>query len=170
MKSRHAGFSLIEVLIALGIVAFMVGSVVGLLPSGIKVLQDSGERASAANLANSLCAAVRAARTSDGTNYTWSYGGRSYAFSLGAGAVTNTMPSLNIQGLPVTASTDTQPKLTAVLVVTPPADSFSEGGAVVGVAWPSAATCAWSGNLPSWSRAAGSVTVGMRFVPKIWIP
>lgn len=169
MNSHHAGFSLIEVLIALGIVAFMVGSVVCLLPSGLKVIQDNGERSAASNLANSLCAAVRAARTSDGTNFTWSYGGQSYAFSLGGGAVTNTMPPLNIQGLPVTASTDTQPKLAAVLVVTPPADSFSEG-AVIAIAWPSTANCSWSGNLPSWSRAAGSVSVGMRFVPKIWIP
>jgi len=85
-KCRQSqGFSLIEVLIALGIVAFMVGSVLGLLPSGLKVMQDSGERAAAANLANSLCEAIRAARTADGTNFPWNYSGQSYSFSSGGG-------------------------------------------------------------------------------------
>jgi len=80
------------------------------------------------------------------------------------------MPVLNIQGFPVTASTDTQPKLAAVVMVTPPPDLSSEGSAVVGVAWPSGATCTWSGNLPSWNHAAGNMSIGIRFVPKIWIP
>lgn len=61
-KRREAAFSLVEVTIALGLAAFAVVAVLGVLPSGLKTLRDSLDEVSEANLFREF--AGSAARTS----------------------------------------------------------------------------------------------------------
>jgi Tfp pilus assembly protein PilV len=62
------GFSLVEVVLALGIVVFALFSMVGLLGVGLQNTQDSRERVQAATIAEQICSIRRAAPTTDLTS------------------------------------------------------------------------------------------------------
>ena len=62
-KQREgAAFSLIEVTLALGIVAFALVALMGLLPTGLSTQQLSQEEAEAASTLNMVATAVQGAR------------------------------------------------------------------------------------------------------------
>ena len=58
--ARHNGFSLVEVTIAIGIFAFVVVGVMGLLPAGLRMRADSAAETRGVLIAAELFAAVRA--------------------------------------------------------------------------------------------------------------
>ena len=60
LGSRRAGFSLVEVVLALGICSFGIVALVGLFSAGVQASKESQDQIQAANLA-SLLVAVRAA-------------------------------------------------------------------------------------------------------------
>jgi type II secretory pathway pseudopilin PulG len=62
-RARNAGFSLIEVMIAMGIVVFVLIALLGLLSSGLKVSGQAKTELEAAQLASSLINLRRAAPT-----------------------------------------------------------------------------------------------------------
>jgi len=88
-RCRVEGFSLIEVLIALGIVAYMISAVLGLLPSGMKVADDADGRSEASGVVHAVAEAVRAAarNSSDPASYDWRFEGISGSFAIGGPAV-----------------------------------------------------------------------------------
>jgi prepilin-type N-terminal cleavage/methylation domain-containing protein len=60
LPARHNGFSLVEVAIAIGIFAFVVVGVMGLLPAGLRMRADSATETRGVLIAEELFAAVRA--------------------------------------------------------------------------------------------------------------
>lgn len=163
-KQHSSGaFSLVEVVIAIGIFSVVIFGVMGLIPSGMKMFRDSNEQSGGANLLNALSDSIRRAVTTDGTNYTWSYSGSSYAYTINGSAVSNNLNTLTLQGCPATNTLDQQ--LKAVVVVTPPSTVWSEGSAMISVAWPASGGAAWNAASQQWSHADGSATLGIRFIP-----
>ena len=67
---NNAGFSLVEVALALSIVVFAGFSLVGLLALGLKNSGDSKQQLAAATVAEALCSTRRAAPTQDFTSGT----------------------------------------------------------------------------------------------------
>ena len=60
--SRSAGFSLVEVIVALGIVAFAFVGLLGIIPSGLSSFRQSVDQARALNALNMVASAVRNTR------------------------------------------------------------------------------------------------------------
>lgn len=163
--SRNRGFSLIEVVIAIGVVAYVIFGVMGLLPAGMRTFSNANQQSAAANLLNSLSESIRSANTVDGTNYVWMFNGQSCGYAIGGPQVTNRWNALTLQGEGAANSIDA--RLCAVVVVTPPASLYSEGSAVLGVAWPPSANPVWNGSTLQWSRVEGSSTMPIRFLPRL---
>lgn len=67
-RRNNAGFSLVEVALALGIVVFAGFSLVGLLALGLKNSGDSKQQLEAATIAEAICSTRRAAPTQDLTS------------------------------------------------------------------------------------------------------
>lgn len=61
MKRSAAAFSLVEVVLALGIVAFAFVGVLALLPAGLKASRDASAQTEASNLATAIAADLRRA-------------------------------------------------------------------------------------------------------------
>ncbi len=58
--SKESGFSLVEVTVAIGIFAFVVVGILGLLPAGMRMQQESSAESRAMMIANELLASVDA--------------------------------------------------------------------------------------------------------------
>lgn len=168
MKARLSGtngFSLVEVAIALAIVAYVIFGIVGLLPSGMKAFRSANQQAGAANLLGNLAESIRSAGTSDGTTFGWSFAGTPSSYVLGGGKNTVTWGALTLNGTVPSRTVDGE--LRAVAVVTPPATALSEGSAVLSVAWPMAANPVWDGNSLRWIHAEKSTNLVIRFLPRL---
>ncbi len=74
-RKKSAGFSLVEVVIAAGVVSFVIFGVIGLLPVGIREFQNATCEAAGADVLSSLSVSLRAAQTCDGPNFDWSFSG-----------------------------------------------------------------------------------------------
>jgi type II secretory pathway pseudopilin PulG len=67
-KSRaKSGFSLIEITLSIGIIAFALVAVLGLLPAGLNSQKDATDQARSAQVLNDLTQAVRGIYPVDGT-------------------------------------------------------------------------------------------------------
>jgi type IV pilus modification protein PilV len=158
-----AGFSLVEVVIAIGIVAFGMLAVVGLLPTGIKIARNSAEQAQAANLVAALADSVRGATTTNGTNYVYSFAGQSHSYVVGGAATTLQISNLTLEGRMNNAAG----RLVAAATITPPANAAANGRAVISVAWPAVAGPAWNSASGTWdAKAEGAVTTAVQFLPR----
>jgi uncharacterized protein (TIGR02598 family) len=60
-RKQSAGFSLVEVALALGITAFCLTSILGLLPAGLTINQTSAEQTASANIARTIISDFRTA-------------------------------------------------------------------------------------------------------------
>ncbi len=60
--TSHSGFSLVEVTLALGIVAFGLIAIFGLLPSGLNLVRESAEEATAVNIMGSIASRLQAGK------------------------------------------------------------------------------------------------------------
>lgn len=141
------GFSLVEVTIALGIIAFCVISVVALLPMGMNSLQSARDRRNATEVLNLLAGDLLSQRMSPGgtnhlpgvfSNYSWTVGG------------TNVTGVLEVPADGRQASSGADVVTMKVhFSIEPPKDHWSAGLARLSVAWPGSArretTNAWSG-------------------------
>ena len=72
LRSR-AAFSLVEVTLALGVAAFCLVSIFGLLPIGVSTNQASFEQTGAANVASTVAADLRAYSSASSTAKTTTY-------------------------------------------------------------------------------------------------
>lgn len=164
-RSRSGGFSLVEVVVAIGVVAYAVFGVLGLLPVGIKGFQDSTCEAAGADVLSGLSVALRSAQTTNGTNFDWSFSGTSCQYTVGGSPVYSTWSTLSLEGVPLNNCLYRQ--LSAVCIVTPPASTSGEGSAVLSVAWPAAANPVFNRANLNWSGSQGSLTLPIRFVPRM---
>ncbi len=155
--SRRA-FSLVEVVLALGLVSFSMLAVVGLLPVGLRSVKNAGEESAAANALQLLGAAIRHAHSVDGvayaasgtfTNLTWNVGGVDRVF---------TDIALQLSGQQGNADN----RLVAQVEIVAPPNATAPGHARVSIAWPARAK--W--NNGSWAQAEGSVSSGIIFLPR----
>ena len=170
MKSRLriSGFSLVEIVLVIGIASFALLAVVGLLPVGMQSSQNAREQAAAANVMNSIANALRNAEknvNSDGTlKFSNSLAGQTFEYKIGDTQVTVAWDTLDLNGQSTT-SNSTPARFKARLVITPPATSTSTGKAVISIAWPAQApNISWNGS--AWTNAQGQITTAIQFIPR----
>lgn len=158
------GFSLVEVTMAIAIVSFCLIAVLGLLPTGLKAVKNSNEQAGAANLIGAIATSLRSASTTDGTNYTTSFGGQTISFKNSGGGV-SACTWINTGGFTLEGVTNsTWPRLCAAIVVTAPATAPAPVSAFISVGWPATAT--WNSGSSNWGNCDGSLTGSIQFVPR----
>ena len=152
-RFRECGFSLVEVAMAIGIMAFCVLAIVAMLPVGLSNIRRANEQVTAANalrtlgggflqnvtVTNSAGAVSQSSATL--TNVTWSPGGSAMTIKT----------NLTVGGFAAASGSDLG--LAAVVVVTPPAAvSFAAGKARIRMASPSGAQ--WGGS--RWTNSQNS--------------
>jgi type II secretory pathway pseudopilin PulG len=157
------GFSLVEVSIAIGIAAFCLVVIIGLLPAGLKVVKTSREEIAAANCLKQIADAIHAASPLANAAGTYQALGAysNLTWSLAGPPVTATFPGLSFSGFPTTNSPDQ--RLAAYVKVYPPADSTSAGQAMISVGWPASMT--WNESQTNWTQAQGALYTRVIFLP-----
>ena len=141
--SRHRqGFSLVEVTLALGIMAFCIVPIFGLLPVGINSNQVSINQTRAASVAANVCADMRATLPSPVTT--------SPQFNLNVSATSTPSTTLYFSEAGDAESSTLQPNSRYRVTVTVTAPPASANGT------PSAASegATWMNVLVSWPAAA----------------
>jgi uncharacterized protein (TIGR02598 family) len=101
---RGEAFSLVEVVVALGVVSFALVTMLGLLSVGLNTNKVSSDQIQAANIASLLVATRRASPTNDGPNFTTfalpplnqSYTTNTTAVGLDGTTSTNTSSTYNL--------------------------------------------------------------------------
>jgi len=159
-----SAFSLVEVTLAIGIVSFALIAVLGLLPVGLKSVKNANEQAGAANVLNAIAESVRSATSTNSVNFTGQFGTNPVGFSVGGSATNVNWSNLKLDGS--TESTNDAKRISAVVNIFPPANLTTNGRAVISVAWPSQANPVWNATTQTWSKAEGSITTGIQFLPK----
>lgn len=170
-----AAFSLVEVTLAMGIVAFALLAILGLLPVGLKSAQDSNEQARATDILNLAATAVQG-QYYLGTTGTPSASNYSFANYLSdqdpvVVAADTSAPwpkhtkyfvgqgnySINfnlLEDLSIRRATDTTPpRYKLYMAVTPPPDNTTPAKVYLSVAWPGVATYGATG----WTKQQGYV-------------
>lgn len=150
-------FSLVEVVIALGIIAFCLVGLIGLLPVGLTTARNTQEEAAAAVAFSDLANAIRAARRDSSGSYhcagtlddlSWVTGGATvtgeYEMSLAGG--------------------EGGQRVRARVEIDPPAQMNVPGSALISLAWPQSA--AWNTNASRWDRSQGSLVSRILFLPR----
>jgi type II secretory pathway pseudopilin PulG len=161
--ANSRAFSLVEVTMSLGIVSFALIAVLGLLPVGLRSVKNANEQAGAANVLNAIADSLRTAGSTDSVLYTNHFSGQTIQYSMGGASLTNTWTNLKLDGSQETAA---DPKrISAVANITPPASPMTPGYAVISVAWPAQAGPSWNADTQTWTKAEGSLTVGIQFLP-----
>jgi len=168
---RSNAFSLVEVVVAIGIVSFAILGVIGLLPLGLKTVRNANEEAGAANVLNGIVEAVRNASTNSLNPpgmYSNSYAGQSITFTNGGDSTNCLWSNLTLEGM---ATNDFGKRLSAILTFTPPSTNLiTNGYGTVSVAWAGQSSPVWVSNTQTWSNNGGSIegsmTIGFRFLPK----
>ena len=161
-RAPLAGFSLIEVVIAIGIVSFAILAVVGLLPMGLKTVKNANEQAGAVNVLNAIAENLRQASSADGVNFSNSFAGQNISYAIGS-APTNTLwNNLTLEGVTNALFS----RIEAQLTVTPPINSLSPGQATISVAWSANPNLSWLAPSTNWTNSDGSITTGIQFLPR----
>ena len=158
-------FSLVEVVLALGIVSFCLIAVIGLMPVGLKSVKNANEQAGAADVLNAIAESLRTAVSTNSTNYSNSFAGtNNITYNVGdTNSVIVTWTKLTMEGAMETPPSSPK-RLAASLIITPPSNSTSPGRALVSVAWPAQAN--WNPTTQVWANAEGSITSGIQFLPR----
>lgn len=162
-RLRPSAFSLVEVTISIGILAFCVLAVVGLLPVGLKSIQNANEQAAAAQILTALADNLRGAVSQNGS-YSFAFAGSQKTFQIGGQPETHAWTNLTLEGLP-SGSLREPARLSARLILNPPASQTSSATATISIAWPAAASPQWNADSMSWSKADGWLTSGIVFLP-----
>ena len=149
-KSLSEGFSLIEVVIAIGIIVFAMIPLVGLLATGLRTESDSTEQARAMQLMSALSAGIQSARDAGANSI------------FGAPFPTNFSVGTSVQNFGYTeggvllpeSDTSTADRRGSVVLLQPTRSGLQKSSAAyVSVAWPASAR--WNGT--KWIGASGSL-------------
>jgi len=159
-------FTLVEVVLALGIISFALLAVVGLLPIGLKSVKNANENAGAANVLQAIAASVRSATTTNSTTFSSRFAGQDISYSIG-GPIPPGLewPDLTLEGIRE-VNTSSPRRLSARLDIYPSASLIIPSRGVVSVAWSAQAVPVWDANTQRWTKAEGSITSGIQFLPK----
>ena len=171
---KIAAFSLIEVILAIGIASFTLIPIFGLLPLGLQSVKAANDESAAANTITLLASAIRGAASNNQLEYVADYGGTAMAISykLGGAKVLvdpDALKNLGSDGLP--SSTDAL--LNAQVEIFPPKTASELGTARISVAWPAVSAKYKPANAQNdasitgtWSNAQGYVSSVIRFLPR----
>ena len=156
--TSSAGFSLIEVTLAIGIISFALMAVIALLPVGLRSVQNATEQAGAAVVLESLSTALRHSATENPDQFEIFFASEKHSFS---GPQTFTWEDLTLEG----EKDADRKRLSAVVNVTELPKATTPGRAVVSIAWSAAANPQWDATNQRWTRAEGFMTSGLIFHP-----
>jgi uncharacterized protein (TIGR02598 family) len=159
------GFSLIEVVLALGVVSFCLISITGLLSVGLSSIGSSREKAGAANALEQISNAIRLATppaTVGGTYQALApYNDLVWTSGTGSTPVSKNYATISLAGVPSSQVPDQL--LTVEVQITPSSDTVTAGSALITAAWPKQAT--WDPAALKWTHAQGSVSTWLIFLP-----
>ncbi|MBA3351182.1 MAG: hypothetical protein H0U23_01935 [Blastocatellia bacterium] len=143
--STATAFSLVEVVLAVGIIGFSLLAIVGLLPTGLRTQQLSNEEARAASALNMVASAAESLRTttSSGGDTTWAFpayfsddSSNPLVVSVGQAAWTSTF-FVSDGGMIIRSNdTVTRPRQTLFLRVYPPQLEGQPVRIYAAVTWP----------------------------------
>lgn len=158
-------FSLVEVVLAIGIVSFCLVSLIGLLPVGLQMIKSSRDASAASIALEQIAIAVRNA-SNEGNSATkfraqGAYQNIEWTVSSSPEIGFYNFTNISSGGFPVSETFDQ--KLSARVVIYPPTNRISGGRAFVSVAWPNVAS--WNSGASNWSNAQGSVSTWVNIVP-----
>lgn len=156
--NRHA-FSLIEVTVAIGIVAFCLISIVALLPAGLKSVKNANAEAAAAEALEQISSAIREAATNSDGDYVANGAFSDLTWKTDGATLPAKTYYFNLAGQPTNSASA---RLVAYVQLTSPTNDVSTGRAQISVAWPGAAT--WTSN--AWQKANGSLSAAIIFLPQ----
>jgi len=152
--ARHAaGFSLIEIAVAIGIISFSLVSLVGLLPVGLNSIKTAQEQAGGANCLAQIATTIRTATMTSGSyQVVGPYAGLSWSEP-------NTLTNISLGGIPTPTLFDQ--RLAAHVEIKVQPTTSSPGEAFISVAWPNRA--AWDAVTNKWTNAQGSISTWLIF-------
>jgi len=139
MKNRacftQGAFSLVEVILALGVASFCILVVFALLPVGMDTNRDSITQTTAASLSGLIVADLRGTPGASGNTAPTSplYG---IAFPLAGGGSQNTSFFLNADGSTNSVGAPSPPPFRATVTVGTPASGRAASSARVWITWP----------------------------------
>jgi len=154
------GFSLTEVVIALGILSFALISVFSLLPVGLGSIREAEEEAAATGLLEEIAAAITGAQSGQG-NFTAAGAWSALTWSRGGAATSHEWENLSLAGTPTTLPS--LARMRARVELTPPGDASPAGEALISVAWPASAL--WDPLTRGWSQHQGELETRLVFLP-----
>jgi uncharacterized protein (TIGR02598 family) len=161
IPSPASGFSLIEVVMAVGIAGFALLAIVGLLPVGMKSVQNSTNQAAAANVVNGIANALRNAEKMTPNSFSSSFAGENITYTIAGAQTSISWDTLDLNG---NDTNSVSARLKARLVITPPSSANTNGTALISVAWPAQSpNLTWNGS--GWNNAQGHLTTGVQFLP-----
>ena len=180
--SRRPGeraFSLIEVVLAIGIVAFALVTVIALLPVGLGSMKHAREQAAGAACVSQIAQSpwTPVSTGSSGNNAYQASGVWANAISTWpATSATNTYfgtgssssaatvpdPTISLAGIPTAVTLDQ--RLVAHIQIQPPVTNASTGTALISVAWP-ANTAKWDAVNSKWTNVDGSISSWVVLLP-----
>lgn len=160
---RRGGFSLVEICLALGIIAFALIPLVGLLAVGLDSYHNATMRGRSVQVVNKIAAAIRSGSVIKDNDYaaavpfdagtnakapiTWTL------TSSPAATPTQVPPIYFDENGEVTTSASigaSLPRMVAMVILTPPTTQFDAGKAQIAVAWPAIPT-----RPPTYTATAG---------------
>ncbi len=156
-RSIPSGFSLTEVVIAIGILSFCLIAIVGLMPAGLKVTEQGVEEGRAMQTLAALSTSLRSATSSDGTNFTAARPFTNLSWRVG-GSRENTTFFFTEDAVVSSSSSDSRQLVFISLV--PPSNGLATGTAYAGVAWPGAGAKVSGWTAPVAARDAAAPTIG----------
>ena len=163
---KAPAFSLVEVTLALGIASFALMAVLGLLPVGLKSVKNANEQAGAANVLNAIAECLRTATSTNSVDFSNTFAGQSIQYSVVPGASTTNVSWTNLTLQGSTETSQSPKRLSAVLSISPPGILTTPGHATVTVAWSAQANPTWNAATQKWTKADGTITSGLQFLPK----
>ena len=162
-RQEAAAFSLVEVTVALGIAAFALVAILGVLPSGLQVERDSRLRIEGGMVLQMAADAIQAARESNGI-YKAQPPFEALEWRDGGPLIKQTT---YLSGEGVRVNTRQEAELCVQVTLEPPAALGEPGKTYIAVAWPAVAVeGAFAGNnFPDLKQAAGYVDT---WLPILW--
>jgi len=163
MNKKIPAFSLVEVMIALGIISFCVISVFGLLPVALKSMRDANDRRAAVEIMNRLAGDVLALSGAE-SKYR-SSGSAAPADNLSGDyadtSITVSGRKLFYENADGKRADKQNASYTGVIDVATPVGDFDVGVVNISVAWPATATT--NNSASGWTNALGSVNTVVYF-------
>jgi len=159
--TRYRAFSLIEVVVSLGIVSFCLINLLALSVLGLEAMSNASQQSGASNCLQQISTTLQNAVPNSSGAYQATYGLTNFSWSLNGQTNTTTLSNLSVDGLPSTNVPDQ--RLIAHVEIDSPTNANLPGSALVSVAWPNRAK--WNTTTKSWSNAQGSVSCYVIFLP-----